>query len=272
MSGQLDGRLGGRVALVTGAGRGIGAETAERLAREGAAVVVNDLDGDECQAVQAALERAGLRAVAAPADVSTEEGARAVVSVALEAFGDLDIVVNNAGTTRDAMFHRTNIDDLQFVLRANLFTAFHVTQAAAVHLRPRAKALLAEDPSRRSCGKIVMASSTSFLKGNVGQSSYSAAKGAVIGLMRSLAREFAPLRINVNAVAPGFVATRMTGELDPATGLGMPDDARERAIASIPLTRSGEPDDIASAYAYLVSPDSDFLTGHVLVISGGVVL
>jgi 3-oxoacyl-[acyl-carrier protein] reductase len=261
------GRLEGRVAVVTGAGRGIGAATAARLGREGAALVLNDLDADACEETAGRLAREGLRVAAAPADVSTADGARVVVDTALEAFGVIDVVVNNAGTTRDGMFHKLSPDDWWFVMHANLGTAFHVTQAALAHMRPRAKELLAADADRRSCGKIVMTSSTTFYRGNVGQSSYAAAKGALVGLTRVLARELGPLRIDVNAVAPGFTETRLTGPVDGP--LGMPEEARRRALEAIPIGIAGRPEDIAGIHAFLAYSDSDFVTGTVVVASGG---
>ncbi|MEA2330593.1 MAG: 3-oxoacyl-[acyl-carrier protein] reductase [Thermoleophilaceae bacterium] len=262
------GPLAGKVAVVTGAGRGIGAATAERLARDGAAVVLNDLDADVCADTANRLLRAGLIAAAAPADVAGAEGACGVIRTAAETFGHVDIVVNNAGTTRDGMFHRLSPDDWDFVMRANLSTAYHVTRAALERMRPRAKELLASDPERRSCGKIVMTSSTSFLKGNVGQSNYAAAKGAIVGFVRSLARELAPLRIGVNAAAPGFVETRLTDVAD-GSELGMPEAARTRAVDAIPLGYPGQPADVAGVHAFLAGSDSDYLTGQIVVISGG---
>jgi 3-oxoacyl-[acyl-carrier protein] reductase len=261
-------RLAGRVAVVTGSGRGIGLATAARLAGEGAHVVLSDVDGDVVAASAEALDGEHACDVSAFAgDLSRAAGAERLIAHALDRHGRLDIVVNNAGTTRDGMFHRGDREQWDFVLGANLGTAYEVTRAAIGPLREAAKAALDEDPGRPSCGKLLFTSSTSFYKGNVGQSNYAAAKGALVGLTRTLSRELGPLRINVNAVAPGFVATRLTGSVDGE--LGMPEAARERAIAQIPLGRAGTPDDIAAASAFLVSPDADFITGHVLVVSGG---
>jgi len=261
-------RLAGKVAIVTGSGRGIGLATAERLARDGAHVVLSDLDGDLVEEAARRLGDQHATSVSAHAgDLAREADARRLVAHAIERHGQLDILVNNAGTTRDGMFHRSERDAWDLVLDANLGTAYEVTRAAVEPMRATAKAALEADPQRQSCGKVVFTSSTSFYKGNIGQSGYAAAKGALVGLTRTLARELGGLRINVNAVAPGFVETRLTGAREGA--LGMSDEARERAIAAIPMGRAGTPTDIAAATAFLVSPDADFVTGHVLVVSGG---
>ena len=165
------------------------------------------------------------------------------------------------------MFHRSERDAWDLVLDANLGTAYEVTRAAVEPMRATAKAALEADPQRQSCGKVVFTSSTSFYKGNIGQSGYAAAKGALVGLTRTLARELGGLRINVNAVAPGFVETRLTGRATAHWAC-----PTRRASARSPRSRwaaPGRQTDIAAATAFLVSPDADFVTGHVLVVSGG---
>jgi 3-oxoacyl-[acyl-carrier protein] reductase len=237
-------RLAGRVALVTGAGGGIGRAIASRLAAEGASVLVNDRDADACERV--ARELGG---VAAPGDVTSPSDMEAVVALAQ---GRLDIVVNNAGVTRDAPIHRMTDADWDIVHDVALRGAFNVCRAAAPLLRT-------ESAHHR---KVVNISSAVALYGARGASNYCAAKAGLIGLTKSLAREWARDRINVNAVAPGLIAG--TGLTD-----AKPQDLIERVAASIPLGRAGTPTDVAASVAFLASPDADYMTGQVLELHGG---
>jgi 3-oxoacyl-[acyl-carrier protein] reductase len=263
------GRFSDRVAIITGSGRGIGRATALRLASEGAAVVVNDLDIAPAEAVAAEISAAGGRAIAVEADTVDLEQARDLVGAAVEAFGQLDIVVNNAGTTRDKMFHGLSDDLFDLVLDANLRTAFHTTSAAMPYLRDVAKQEIAEHGAPAHQRKIVFTSSVAALMGNPGQFNYTAAKGGLIAVTKTLARELGPFGINVNAVAPGFVETRLTAAKQPGSRHGIPEEMRQGAKALIALGRLGQPEDIAAVTAFLCSSDADFVSGVTIPVTGG---
>jgi 3-oxoacyl-[acyl-carrier protein] reductase len=255
------------VAVITGAGRGIGRATALRLAAEGALVVIGDLEPAPLAAVSAEL--AGSPIAAYAGNTADPEQATALIQTALDAFGAVDILVNNAGTTRDRMFHRQNAADLDAALDANLRTAWNATQAALAVMRPAAKAELAASGTVDHQRKIVFTSSVAALTGNPGQANYTAAKGALIALARTLAQELGPFGINVNAVAPGFIETRLTAEKGEGDDVGIPGDIRESIRGMISLGRFGQPEDIAAATAFLVSPDSDYVSGVTLPVTGG---
>lgn len=267
------GRLDGRVAVVTGSGRGIGRATALRLAADGAAVVVNDLDESVAISVAKEIEDAGHRAIGVVANCADRREADQLISACVEEFGRLDILVNNAGTTRDKIFHKLDDEALDVVLAANLRTTFNATQAAMPHLRDVAKAEIAATGAPSHHRKIVNTSSVVAYTGNPGQWNYTAAKGAVMSVTKTLALELGAFRINVNAVAPGFVETRLTAAHGSpehlASGFGMPAAARERMLSMVALGRFGLPEDVANVTAFLVSPDSDYVTGVTIPVTGG---
>ena len=261
--------LADRVAIVTGAARGIGRATAQRLARDGAAVVVNDIDDKPLDAVVSEISESGGRAVACVGNTAVNNIAQELVDVALEMFGALDIVVNNAGVTHDRMFQNLTRDDLDLALDANLRTAWETSQAAIGHMRKAAKDELAATGEVDHQRKLVFTSSVAALTGNPGQANYTVAKGALIALTKTLAQELGPFGINVNAVAPGFIETRLTAPKQEGETLGIPDQIRDSIRAMIALGRFGQAEDIANVTAFLVSPDSDYVSGVTLPVTGG---
>jgi 3-oxoacyl-[acyl-carrier protein] reductase len=243
--------LSGQVALVTGASRGIGRAVALELAAAGAEVVVNYASSPEAaDGVVAAIEAAGGRAWSHRADVGNEEQVEAMVKAVLERSGRLDVLVNNAGITRDGLLMRMKTADWQSVLNLNLTGVFLCIRAVS---RPMLKA--------RS-GRIINITSVVALMGNPGQANYSAAKAGVVGLTRSCAAEFASRGVTVNAVAPGFIATEMTRDLNA-----------EAIIEAIPLGRMGQPEEVAGAVRFLAAdPAGAYMTGQVLQVDGGMVM
>lgn len=248
--------LDGRVAIVTGAGNGIGRAIARRLAAHGAAVVVNDVDRDSAEAVVAEIRQSGATATAAIGSVGDASATDAIVATTETAYGALDILVNNAGLTRDAVVHRMTDEQWSSVLDVVLRGSFLMCRSSARLLRRTA-----DDDN----GKIVNIASIAGVYGAAGTVNYSAAKAGLIGLTKSLAREWAPARVNVNAVAPGLVTNTRLAD-------GMPDGMLERMVALTPIGRGGLPDDVAAAVAFLSSSDADYVTGQVLELHGGLEL
>ena len=256
---MLVGVLAGKVAIVTGGGRGIGRAIALRLAVEGASIVVNDMD--EGPATETAHAVGGQVVTGSVADPAVAE---ASVAAAMKHYQRLDILINNAGITRDASLQRMTDEDWNLVIDVSLRGAFNFTRTAAGVFRQRFK----DGPD--SNGKVVNVASVNGLYGVAGNANYSAAKAGVIGLSKASARELARFRVNVNAIAPGYIkGTRLTSSRDPEARMGMDDAVIAKIESSIPIGRSGRPEDVAALVFFLCSPDSDYVTGQVIEIHGG---
>lgn len=242
-----------KTALVTGASRGIGRAIALALASKGYAVALNYAGSREAaEAVQKEIEEAGGKAFTVQGDVSKSEDVDRIFKTVKDEFGGLDVLVNNAGINRDALLIRMKESNWDDVIATDLKSDFLTIKAAAAMMMRKRK------------GSIINISSVVGLMGNIGQANYAAAKAGVIGLTKACAKEMAARNIRVNAVAPGFVETAMTD--------GIPEKIREGMIASIPLGRMGQPEDIVKAVCFLASDDSSYITGQVLVVDGGLVM
>ncbi|HET8955328.1 MAG TPA: SDR family oxidoreductase [Solirubrobacterales bacterium] len=268
------GLLDGKAAIVTGSARGIGRATAELFVAEGAKVLINDLDPDVAQ--QTASEIDGETAVYA-GDLTKEGAADELVKAANDAFGSVDICINNAGYTWDGVAHKMSDEQFQAMLDIHTIVPFRVARALAPAWREAAKAERGE--GKEVFRKIVNVSSTSGMMGNAGQVNYSAAKMGVVGLTKTLAKEWGQFKINVNAVAFGFVETRLTAakeageEMTSPTGekieLGIPEQMRAMASAIIPLGRPATPEEASGPVLFLSSPLANYMHGQVLNVTGG---
>jgi 3-oxoacyl-[acyl-carrier protein] reductase len=267
------GVLDGKVAIVTGSARGIGRATAELLSEQGASVLINDLDGDVAE--QTASEIQGETAVYA-GDLTADGACDALVQTAIDSWGKIDIIVNNAGYTIDAPIHKMSDDAFQRMLDIHTIVPFRVIRAAAPHLREPAKK--EREEGKEVFRKIVNVSSISGTMGNAGQVNYSAAKAGVVGLTKTLAKEWGGFKVNVNAVAFGFVETRLTASKEEGgkieiegkeIDLGIPEQMRQLAAAIIPLGRGASPEEAAGPVFFLCSPWANYVHGQVLHVTGG---
>jgi len=267
------GVLDGKSAIVTGSARGIGRAVAELLSEHGARVLVNDLDGDVAE--QAAAEIKGQTSVFA-GDLTKENVPDRLVQKAIDDFGTIDIIVNNAGYTWDGPIHRMEDRQFQAMLDIHTVVPFRVLRAAAPHLREPAKK--ERDAGEEVFRKIVNVSSISGTFGNAGQANYSAAKAGLVGLTKTVAKEWGQFKINVNAVAFGFVETRLTAAKDEAPTfkkdgeeikLGIPEQLRQMAAMIIPLGRPASPNEAAGPVFFLCSPWANYIHGQVLNVTGG---
>jgi len=244
--------LGGKVALVTGASRGIGAVVACRLAKAGAKVGVNFHASSELATVVVdSINKDGGEAFLVGGDVSEEDKAQSVINNLVEHFGSIDILVNNAGITKDQLLIRMKPEDFDSVMNVNLRGAFLCTKFAMTHM------------IRQRSGRVINMSSVVGLSGNPGQANYAAAKAGLVGLTKAVAREVASRNVTVNALAPGYITTAMVDELTEKT--------QEKILTTIPMGRFGTPEDVAEAVIFLASDGASYITGQVLTIDGGMI-
>ncbi|MFH1499625.1 MAG: 3-oxoacyl-[acyl-carrier-protein] reductase [Verrucomicrobiota bacterium] len=241
-----------RTALITGAGRGIGKAIAETLAAKGVTVICVSKSAASCGGVADAINAAGGKAVARAVDVSDGPAVAAASEELLKEFGKIDILINNAGITRDGLLARMSEDDWNSVLQTNLTSCFHWTKAIGWPM------------CRARYGRIINIASVSGLMGNAGQANYAAAKAGMLGFTKSIAKEFAKRGVTANVVAPGFIKTDMTSELG--------EEVVKAATGMIPMQRFGEPADIANMVAYLASEEAGYITGQVFTVDGGMVM
>jgi 3-oxoacyl-[acyl-carrier protein] reductase len=243
-------KLAGKVALVTGAAQGIGKAVSLLLARNGADIIVSDVNLEKGEETAKEVQTLGRKALAIKADVARIEDVEKMVEAIVAQFGHVDILVNNAGIARDKLILRMTEEDWDAVLNINLKGTFNCTKAVVRHM------------SKQRSGKIVNIASVVGEMGNAGQGNYAASKAGVIGFTKTIAREFAQRGINVNAIAPGYIETPMTDAL--------PDKAKEELKRLIPMDRLGKPEDVAEAVLFLVSESANYITGQVLNVNGGI--
>jgi 3-oxoacyl-[acyl-carrier protein] reductase len=269
--------LDGKVAIITGAGRGIGRSCAELFARHGARVVVSDIDAGPARETVDAVTGAGGEALAVPGDVTAPDFGQRLVAMTLERFGRIDVIVNNAGYTWDGTAHKMSDEQWQAMLDVHLTAPFRIIRAASEYLRETAKREKQESGAAAP-RKIVNVSSTTGTRGNAGQANYAAGKAGVVGLTKTLAKEWGQFNIQVNAVAFGFVETRLTqakesgerlGREAADIALGIPQANREMAFRMIPMGRGGTTEEAAGALLFFASPLSDYVSGQVLEVTGG---
>lgn len=272
-------KLSGKVALISGSGRGVGRALALKLASEGAAIVVNDLDEEPACSVVAEIVTMGGKAVACIGNVTASSFGKHFVQAALETFNGLDIIINNAGYTRDGVIQKQTDEQFQAMLDVHVVAPFRILRAAAEPIRLFHKKEVAE--GRRVCRKVVNISSIAGTAGNAGQVNYASAKSAVIGMTKTLSKEWGRYNVCVNSVAFGFIETRLSKlPDDPDTEIEIEGrriqvgirsaEAKEAFIGMVPLGRSGTPEEAAGGVYLLCIPESDYISGHVLVVGGGI--
>jgi 3-oxoacyl-[acyl-carrier protein] reductase len=245
-------RLKDKVAIITGGANGIGRETAFTFVREGASVVIADFDAKTGENVVSELKNEGGNVIFQQVNVADQNSVLEMVNGAVQAFGKIDILINNAGITRDAMLKKLTAEQWQQVIDVNLSGVFYCTQAVIPYM------------TEQGSGKIINTSSIVGVHGNIGQTNYAATKAGVIGMTKTWAKELGRKGINVNAVAPGFVETGMV--------VKVPEKVIQQMVEKVPLQRLGKPRDIANAYLYLASNESDYVNGTVLEVNGGMVI
>ena len=252
------GNLDGKIALVTGAGRGIGQQIAKQLAEQGAKVAVVDLKPEWCEETCGLVTAAGSEALALGCNVAVSDEVNACVQAVLDKFGRIDILINNAGITKDGLLMRMSDEDWDAVLNVNLKGTFLFTRAVS---RPMMKNKSADGVQEG--GSIVNLASVVGIMGNAGQANYTASKGGVIALTKTTAKELGSRNIRCNAVAPGFIQSKMTDVLS--------EDVKKAYMETIPLRRFGTAEDIAKCVGFLVSPDAAYITGQIISVNGGMI-
>jgi 3-oxoacyl-[acyl-carrier protein] reductase len=268
--------LVGKSAIITGSGRGIGRSIATLFASHGASVVINDIDAEVAETTANEINGAGGRAVVCAGSVTDVDFPDRLIGAAVESFGGIDIIVNNAGYTWDAVIQNMTDEQWYAMIDVHLTAPFRILRAATPYMREVAKKEIAE--GRRVHRKIVNVSSTSGVAGNAGQINYSAGKMGIVGMTKTMAKEWGRFNINVNAVAYGFIETRLTQAKEKAekieregkqVELGIPEEMRQMAVRFIPLGRAGTPDEAAGPVLFLASPLSDYVSGHIVLVTGG---
>jgi 3-oxoacyl-[acyl-carrier protein] reductase len=271
-------KLAGKVAVISGSGRGIGRALALKLAGEGAKVVVNDLDEAPAAEVVASIEAVGGEAVACVGSVTADGFADRIIGMAMDRFGGLDIIVNNAGYTWDSVIQKMTDEQFQTMLDVHLTAPFRILRAAAEPIRLMAKKEAAE--GREVFRKVVNISSMAGTNGNAGQANYSSAKAALVGLTKTLSKEWGRYKVDVNCVAFGFIDTRLTQSLDREDTkvsiegrdfvVGVPEATRRTLPMMVPLGRAGTAEEAAGAVYLFCIPESDYISGQVIMVGGGV--
>jgi 3-oxoacyl-[acyl-carrier protein] reductase len=272
-------KLEGKVAYVTGSGRGIGRAVALKLASEGARLVVNDLDKEPADEVVAEIKSAGGEAVAVAGSVTEDGFAERFITTGIETFGGIDIIINNAGYTWDSMIHKMGDEQFDAMIDVHLKAPFQILRAASEFIRNAAAEEAAE--GREVFRKVVNISSVAGTGGNVGQANYSSAKSGVIGLTKTLAKEWGRLKVNVNCVAFGFIDTRLTEATDDKktviiegneVAIGIPKKVHTGFSAMIPLGRGGTVEEAAGGVYLLCTPESNYISGQTIIVGGGITL